>query len=58
MTEEQLVGGCVRFNPAQVRQIIRVLRMGVGSRVLAFNGSGQEWEVEIALVGLWRRSRW
>lgn len=47
VTEEQLVGGCVRFNPAQVRQIIRVLRMGVGSRVLAFNGSGQEWEVEI-----------
>ncbi len=48
VTGEQLLGGCVRFSPAQVRQIIRVLRMGVGSRVLAFNGSGQEWEVEIA----------
>ncbi|MFQ5802939.1 MAG: 16S rRNA (uracil(1498)-N(3))-methyltransferase [Candidatus Methylomirabilales bacterium] len=48
VTGEQLLGGCVRFNPVQVRQIVRVLRMGVGSRVLAFNGSGQEWEVEIA----------
>lgn len=41
------VGGEVRFTPSQVRQIIRVLRMGVGGRVLTFNGSGQEWEVEI-----------
>ena len=37
-----------RSDRSGCRQIIRVLRMGVGSRVLAFNGSGHEWEVEIA----------
>lgn len=47
VTAEHRLGGEVRFTAAQVRQIIRVLRMGVGSRVLTFNGSGQEWEVEI-----------
>jgi 16S rRNA (uracil1498-N3)-methyltransferase len=41
---EQLLGGAVRFKSSQARQI---LRMKVGSRVLAFNGSGREWEVEI-----------
>jgi 16S rRNA (uracil1498-N3)-methyltransferase len=41
------MGGEVRFSPSQVRQIIRVLRMGVGSRVLTFNGSDQEWEAQI-----------
>ena len=44
---EQLLGGDIQFSPAQVRQIIRVLRMGVGSHVLAFNSSGKEWEVQI-----------
>jgi 16S rRNA (uracil1498-N3)-methyltransferase len=47
LTGEHGLGAEVRFNPAQVRQITRVLRMRVGSRVLTFNGSGQEWEVEI-----------
>lgn len=44
---QQRMGGEVRFTPPQTRQITRVLRMKVGSRVLAFNGSGQEWEVEV-----------
>jgi 16S rRNA (uracil1498-N3)-methyltransferase len=47
VTGEQRVGGEVRFNPSQGRQLTRVLRMGVGSRVLTFTGTGQEWEVEI-----------
>lgn len=47
ITRDQLSEGSVRFTPAQVRQILRVLRMGVGSRVLAFNGSGREWEVHM-----------
>lgn len=47
VTGDHHVGGEVRFSPVQVRQITRVLRMGVGSRVLTFNGSGQEWEVQI-----------
>ncbi len=50
VTEEQRVGGEVRFSPSQGRQLTRVLRMGVGSRVLAFSGSGQEWEVELTLA--------
>ncbi|MFQ5881937.1 MAG: 16S rRNA (uracil(1498)-N(3))-methyltransferase [Candidatus Methylomirabilales bacterium] len=44
---QQIVGGEVRFSPAQVHQIARVLRMGAGGRVVVFNGSGQEWEVAI-----------
>lgn len=47
VTGGQLLSGSVRFSPSQARQILRVLRMGVGGRVLAFNGTGQEWEVEI-----------
>lgn len=47
VTGKHALGGDVRFSPAQARQITRVLRMGVGSRVLTFNGTGQEWEVEI-----------
>lgn len=47
VTGKHILGGDVRFSPAQARQITRVLRMGVGSRVLTFNGTGQEWEVEI-----------
>jgi len=47
VTGQQLLEGSVRFNPAQARQMLRVLRMGVGSRVLVFNGSGREWEVHI-----------
>ncbi len=47
LTGDHVVGGEVRFTPVQVRQITRVLRMGVGSRVLTFNGSGKEWEVQI-----------
>ena len=47
MTRDQLLGDSVRFSPAQARQILRVLRMGAGSCVLAFNGSGREWEVQI-----------
>lgn len=47
VTAGHRLGGEVRFSAAPVRQIIRVLRMGVGSRVLTFNGSGQEWEVQI-----------
>lgn len=41
------LGGEVQFSPPQVRQITRVLRMSVGARILIFNGSGREWEVEI-----------
>jgi 16S rRNA (uracil1498-N3)-methyltransferase len=44
---EYILGGDVQFSPAQARQITRVLRMGAGSRVLTFNGTGHEWEVEI-----------
>ncbi len=47
VTGKPIPGGDVRFSPAQARQITRVLRMGVGSRVLTFNGTGREWEVEI-----------
>ena len=47
VTGEHRLGGEVRLSPAQARQITRVLRMGVGSRILIFDGSGQEWEVEI-----------
>jgi len=47
VTGKPILGGDVRFSPAQARQITRVLRMGVGSRVLTFNGTGHEWEVEI-----------
>jgi 16S rRNA (uracil1498-N3)-methyltransferase len=47
VTAEHRPGEVVRFAPAQVRHITRVLRMGVGDRVLTFNGSGREWEVEI-----------
>ena len=43
VTGKPVLGGDVRFSPAQARQITRVLRMGVGSRVLTFNGTGQEW---------------
>jgi 16S rRNA (uracil1498-N3)-methyltransferase len=48
VTGEHRPGGEVRFSPAQAHQIARVLRMGVGNRVLIFNGSGREWEVQIA----------
>jgi 16S rRNA (uracil1498-N3)-methyltransferase len=47
VTGEHRLGGEVRLSPAQARQTTRVLRMGVGSRILTFNGSGREWEVEI-----------
>ncbi len=47
VTGEHCVGGEIRFTLSQARQITRVLRMGVGHRVLTFNGGGQEWEVEI-----------
>jgi len=47
VTGKPILGGEVWFSPAQARQITRVLRMGIGSRVLTFNGTGHEWEVEI-----------
>ncbi|MFQ5847080.1 MAG: 16S rRNA (uracil(1498)-N(3))-methyltransferase [Candidatus Methylomirabilales bacterium] len=47
VTGEHRLGSEVRFSPAQGRQITRVLRRGAGSRLLTFNGSGREWEVEI-----------
>lgn len=50
ITKGQITGSEVRFTPSQSRQISRVLRMEIGERVLTFNGSGQEWEVEIVRV--------
>lgn len=47
VTGKPILGGDIRFSPTQARQITRVLRMGIGSRVLTFNGTGREWEVEI-----------
>lgn len=50
ITEGQLARGEVHFTPSQARQIARVLRRGIGERVLTFNGTGQEWEVELVRV--------
>lgn len=44
------MGAEVRLSPTQARQVTRVLRMGVGSRILTFNGTGREWEVEIVVA--------
>lgn len=44
---EHRPGGEVRFSPAQARQLVRVLRIRVGARVLIFNGTEREWEVKI-----------
>jgi len=50
ITQGQIVGSEIRFTPSQARQMSRVLRMEIGERVLTFNGSGQEWEVEIVRI--------
>jgi 16S rRNA (uracil1498-N3)-methyltransferase len=50
ITKGQIAGSEVHFAPGQARQMSRVLRIAMGERVLTFNGSGQEWEVEIVRI--------
>jgi 16S rRNA (uracil1498-N3)-methyltransferase len=42
--------GTVTFSPAQSRQISRVLRLGIGAKVIALDGSGEEMVVRLAAL--------
>lgn len=44
-------GEFVITNKDQVSQISRVMRLHVGDRIIVFNGSGDDWELEIVTMG-------
>ncbi|HEY53802.1 MAG TPA: hypothetical protein G4N94_10125 [Caldilineae bacterium] len=51
VTPDAIQGEQIRFDSEQARQLRNMLRMGAGERLLALDGGGRRYRVELTYVG-------